>query len=255
MTTAAAGAVQSSLDDEVLTISLARPAKLNAITPAMVDELAAALDAAAAPEVRVVVLRGEGRSFCAGADVHQSLGLETVDDAETFMSGLAAVLRRISSLPKPVVAAVQGHAVGGGAELALESDLRVVADDARLGFPDVALGSTPASLYQLVRMVGRSRAMDMALRGTELDASEMERLGVACAVVPADRLRDAALQVARDLRDRAGARSLRYAKEAVANAAEASRDADLATNVAAMLVCHTSVEQRAYVAGFGTRDA
>jgi enoyl-CoA hydratase/carnithine racemase len=243
--------IRTEQGDGILVVTLARPAKLNALTPAMVDDLAAALDAAAAPDIRVVILEGEGRSFCAGADVHESLGLGDLDDAESFLRSLAGVLRRVSSLPKPVVAAVQGHAVGGGAELALEADLRVVADDALLGFPDVALGSTPASLYQLVRIVGRSRAMDMALRGTQLDAAAMERLGVACEVVAPGELRDAALAVARDLRDRAGARSLRFAKEAVAHATETGREADLAANVSAMLACHTSPEQRAYVSGFG----
>lgn len=246
--------VRRRLDAGVLAITLARPGKLNALTPAMVGDLAAALDAAAAPDVRVVVLAGEGRAFCAGADVHESLGIEDLDGADRFLRGLAGVLRRISALPKPVIAAVQGHAVGGGAEIALEADLRVVADDARLGFPDVALGSTPASLQPLVRMVGRARAFDMALLGTELDAAELERLGVASRVVARGRLHDAALELARTLRDRASARSLRYAKEAVALAETAPREADLAANVSAMLACHASAEQRAYVAGFDGRS-
>lgn len=245
--------VRSTLDAGILSITLARPAKLNALTQAMVDDLARALEDAASPEVRVVVLAGQGRSFCAGADVKESLGIEEPDLADSFLTALARVLGLVSSLPKPVVAAVQGHAVGGGAELALEADLRVLADDAVLGFPDVALGSTPASLYQLVRMVGSSRALDMALLGTELDAPTMERFGMATRVVAPDGLEAAALAVARTLRDRASARSLRYAKEAVAHAGTASRAGDLAANVSAMLACYASDEQRRYVAAFGER--
>jgi enoyl-CoA hydratase/carnithine racemase len=246
-----AGTVRRELADGILTITLARPAKLNALTPAMVEELAVALAAAAHPAVRVVLLAGEGRAFCAGADVGESLAIEDPDRADEFLRGLASVLSGISRLPKPVVAAVQGHAVGGGAELALEADLRIVADDAVLGFPDVALGSTPASLYQLVRMVGRSRSLEMAMLGTELDAAEMRRFGIANRMVPRAALADAALALARELRDRASARSLRYAKEAVMHADVATRDADLAANVNAMLACYGSDEQRRYVDRFG----
>jgi enoyl-CoA hydratase len=241
------------VDAGILTVTLSRPAKLNALTPLTVEQLGLAFEAATAPEVRVVVLAGEGRSFCAGADVVQSLGLRDRDAAGAFLRGLAGVLARISSLPKPVVAAVQGHAVGGGAELALEADLLVAADDAVLGFPDVALGSTPASLWQLVRKAGHARAVDMAMLGTELDAAEMQTLGIATRVVAPEELLESALDVARTLRDRAGARSLRYAKEAVAHAETATRSADLAANVSAMLDCHFSDEQRGYVAGFSAR--
>jgi enoyl-CoA hydratase/carnithine racemase len=245
--------VRRCLEDGILSVTLARAEKLNALTEAMVDGLSAAFVAAASPDVRVVVLAGEGRSFCTGADVKESLGIEDPERADAFLTTLARVLGSISSLPKPVVAAVQGHALGGGAELALEADLRVVADDAVLGFPDVALGSTPATLYQLVRMVGRSRALDMVLLGAELDATTMERLGMASRVVCADGLTAAALEVARMLRDRAGPRPLRYAKEAVASADVASREGDLAANVSAMLACYASDGQRRYVANFGGR--
>ncbi|MEA2443619.1 MAG: hypothetical protein QOJ12_911 [Thermoleophilales bacterium] len=249
----AAGAVRRELTDGILTVTLDRPAKLNALTPAMVDELAVALAAAAHPAVRVVLLAGEGRAFCAGADVAESLGIEDQERADAFLRALASVLSAISKLAKPVVAAVQGYAVGGGAELALEADLRIVSDDAVLGFPDVALGSTPASLYQLLRMVGRSRALEMAMLGTQLDAGEMRRLGIANRLVPRAHLGDAALALAHELRDRASARSLRYAKEAVMHADVATREADLAANVSAMLACYASDEQRRYVERFGAR--
>jgi enoyl-CoA hydratase/carnithine racemase len=247
----AEGLVKTRLEDGLLVVTLARPEKLNALTPAMVRELDAAIAAALEPEVRVVVLLGEGRSFCAGADVTESLGIEDLERAHDFLTALAAVLTRISSLPKPVIAAIQGHAVGGGAELALEADIRLAADDACLGFPDVALGSTPATLYALVRLIGRGRALEMAMLGTELDAASMERLGVVSRVVPREALEREALVVAGDLRDRASARSLRFAKEAVLHA-EHAREADLRANINAMLACYGSPEQRSYVGGFGT---
>lgn len=236
-----------------MSVALARPAKLNALTQAMLDDLVVAFSAAAAPEVRVVALAGDGRSFCAGADVQESLAIEDPDRVDRFLTTLARVLAMMSSLSKPVVAALQGPVLGGGAELALEADIRVVASDAVLGFPDVALGSTPATLYRLVRMVGQARAADMAMLGTELRAPEMKQLGMVSRVVVREELEAATLDVARTLRDRSGARSLRYAKEALAHASTASREGDLAANVSAMLACYGSVEQRRYVAAFGAR--
>lgn len=245
--------IERRLEAGVMTLTLARPEKLNALSPALVEQLDQGLAEVAGDDaVRVLVLRGAGRSFCAGADVVESLGPADLDRARRFLEGLAGVLRRISTLPLPVIAAVQGAAVGGGAELALEADLRVVADDARISFPDVALGSTPATLYPLLRLVGRARATEMALLGTEVGAEEMLRLGIAHRVVDPSELEGAAQTLAERLRDRAGARSLRLAKEAVRHAEGSSREADLRANVEAMLACHLSPEQRAFVRGFGT---
>jgi enoyl-CoA hydratase/carnithine racemase len=248
------GLLTTSFDAGILVLGLNRPERLNALSPALVEELGDALDRAERPDVRVVVLRGEGRSFCAGADVHEALGIEDLDAAAAFLTSLAAVLHRISTLPAPVVAAVQGHAVGGGAELALEADLRVVAEDAVLSFPDVALGSTPASLHRLVRLVGRGRAAAIAMLGEDLGAAEMLRAGVAQRVTPASELDAAALELATTLRDRASGRSLRFAKEALNLAEDPSRTVELRANVAAMLACYASKEQRAFVAGFGGRS-
>ncbi|HEY1854232.1 MAG TPA: enoyl-CoA hydratase/isomerase family protein [Solirubrobacterales bacterium] len=246
--------VEHSLEGGVLTLTLARPQKLNAISPALAAELQAGLVRAGEDDVRVVLLRGAGRSFCAGADVRLALGADRAG-AERFLDLLADVLRRIHALPKPVVAAVQGDAVGGGAELALEADLRIVADDARLCFPDVGLGSTPASAYQLVRHLGRARAMRMALLGEPLDAAEMEELGLTVGVVAPERLKAAAATLAVRLRDAGPARSLALAKQAVTRAAEGSREAELRANVGAMLACHEDPRQRAYVSAFGRPGA
>jgi enoyl-CoA hydratase/carnithine racemase len=246
--------IASTCDKQILTITLERPKKLNALTPEMVIALRDALARAARDDVRVVVLRGAGTSFCAGADVHASLGLEDPAAAEAFLSSLADVLAAISSLPKPVIAAIQGHIVGGGAELALEADLRIAADTARLTFPDVALGSTPATAYQLVHHVGKALASEIVLLGTPLPANEMQRVRLVVDVVEAECLWAAAGELAAQLRDRAGSRSLRLAKQGLALPERHDREHDLRANVDAMLECHTAPEQQAYVAGFGDRQ-
>lgn len=246
--------VRQARDDGVLTLTLSRPEKLNALTAAGLDELIAALaEADRDDDVRVVLLQGEGRSFCAGADVGEVLARPDLDDAHDFLSRLAGVLRAISLLPKPAVAAVQGHAAGGGAELALEADLRVAAVDAELWFPDVGIGSTPASLHRLYRCVGRAKTTEMALLGTRLGAAEMLRAGLVTEVVGAAELEEAGLRLARRLAELAPA-SLRLAKEAVRLAEEASREVDLAANVAAMLVRWQSAEQAEAAVRFGKRS-
>lgn len=239
--------VRESVDDGVLTLTLARPEKLNALTTAMVEDLGDALRRARRPDIRAVAILGEGSSFCAGADVDESLGLVEMDAAERFLNGLAEVLRGIHTLPKPVIAGVQGHAAGGGAEIALEADLRIAAADAQLWFPDVGVGSTPASAWQLVRIVGKSRASAMAMLRERLDAERMAELGLAHAVVSPAELPGAVAALAGRLRDEAGALSLQFAKQGLNLAASADRETDLRQNVAAMLACQFSEDQRAAV--------
>jgi enoyl-CoA hydratase/carnithine racemase len=206
--------------------------------------LAAELAAAGRDQrVRVVVLCGEGRSFCAGADVNAELAHTDLERANDFLLGLAEVLRRISLLPQPVIAAVQGHACGGGAEIALEADFRVAADDAQIWLPDVGIGSTPASVYQLLRYVGRARTTSMVLLSERLSAADMLSLGMVSAVVPREELETAAVELARRLCERSPT-SLRLGKQAVRLADEASREADLTANVAAMLVCYAGAAQQ-----------
>lgn len=243
--------VEQALDGHILTLTLARPDKLNALTETMLDRLAAGLERAQESDVRVVVLRGRGTSFCSGADVAESLGIPDLEGASSFLEHLAEVLRRISSLPKPVVAAVQGHAAGGGAEIALEADLRVVADDAALWFPDVAIGSTPASVWQLYRMVGKAVTTEMVMLGRRLDAADMARHGMVHSVIAAEQLHAAAHRLAERLRDAGSEVSMRHAKRAIDLAGQATRQQDLDSNVAAMLVCYWSDEQRQTVEGFG----
>jgi enoyl-CoA hydratase len=200
----------------------------------------------------VVVLRGEGRSFCAGADIGQELAHGDLARANDFLVRIADVLRRISLLPQPVIAAVQGHACGAGAEIALEADLRIAAEDAQVWLPDVGIGSTPASVYQLLRYVGRARTTAMVLLSQRLNAPDMLSLGMVSAVVPGEELENAALELALRLCERTPT-SLRLGKQAVRLADEASRETDLAANVAAMLVCYAGGAQQEAAARFTSK--
>jgi enoyl-CoA hydratase/carnithine racemase len=247
--------IERSLEAGVLSLALNRPKKLNALSPAMVDELDQALGEAEAAEVRVVAITGRGTSFCSGADVSESLALSDRAAARRFLERLGSVLDRISRLEKPVVAGFQGHAAGGGAEIVLEADLRIAASDAQLWLPDVGIGSTPVSLWRLERMVGYSRAAEMALLGTRLEAEELERLGVVGEVVPPGELANAVAELAARLRDRSGPTPLRHAKRSLQIAAEADRRSDIERNLEAMLACYYGEDQAQAVSRFAQADA
>lgn len=198
---AASGWVRTRRDGAVLTVTLDRPDQLNAQTPATWSALAdvgASLD----DEVRVVVVRGEGRAFSAGLDrslvdassttgggLGELAGMP-VADARERIRGYQSGFRWLRSPGVVSVAAVQGHAIGAGAQLALACDLRVFADDARLQLPEVTLGLVPdlTGTSTLVELVGYSRALEMCLTGRAVGAAEAQAIGLATLVVPRARL-------------------------------------------------------------------
>jgi len=183
-----ADAVTTALDAGVFTVTLNRPDKRNALTGAMVAMLHAALERADhGADVRLVVIRGAGRDFCAGADLEELLGSADRDPAENERDALAlgTVFTAIRSLSKPVVAAVQGRALAGGAGLATACDIVLVAESATLGYPEMQRGFVPAMVMTLLRrLVGEKVALDLALTGRTVGAAEAARLGLISRVVP-----------------------------------------------------------------------
>ena len=191
-----AGWVRTSRDGAVLTVTLDRPDQLNAQTPATWSALAA-IGASLDDDVRVVVLRGEGRAFSAGLDrsmfdLSSSGTLADIvqlphDEAQERIREYQAGFRWLRSPGIVSVAAVQGHAIGAGMQLALACDLRVLADDAQLRLPEATLGLVPdlTGTSNLVELVGYSRAMEICLTGRAVKAAEAHAIGLANLVVPA----------------------------------------------------------------------
>ncbi len=183
--------LRSDTDDGVTTLVLNRPEKRNALAAAMVEELLRLLaEAGADPDVRVVALRGSGRDFCAGADLgeiaaSQSKGTEAgLADAQR----LGEVFLTMRRLPQPVVAVVQGRALGGGCGLATACDLVLAHEDASLGYPEVHLGFVPALVMSILkRKVGDSTAFELLLRGRGITARESASIGLVNQVIPGDR--------------------------------------------------------------------
>src|SRR5688500_18387981 len=199
------GWVRTSRDGAVLTVILDRADQLNAQTPATWTALAA-VGASLEDDVRVVVLRGEGRAFSAGLDRSLfssapgtdgglgDLGRLPAEEAQERIRGYQAGFRWLRSPGIVSIAAVHGHAIGAGAQLALACDLRVFAEDAQLRLPEVTLGLVPdlTGTSTLVELVGYARALELCLTGRAVGAAEARAIGLATAVVPAAEL-DAAV--------------------------------------------------------------
>ena len=173
--------------DRIATLTVNRPDKLNALNDATMVELGRAIDALRAQkDVTGIVLTGAGRAFVAGADIAELRAKSSAEAYELARRG-QAVFRRFETSPKPVIAAVNGFALGGGCELALSCHVRLASDAAKFGQPEVKLGITPGygGTQRLARLVGRGRALQLLLTGEMIDAAEALRIGLVNRVVPA----------------------------------------------------------------------
>jgi enoyl-CoA hydratase len=207
--------VRVELADQIATIRLDRP-KLNALNAQVRTEIAAAAAQVAQDSaVRAVILYGGERVFAAGADIKEMAPLGAAEMSQ-WAAALQAALNDVAAIPQPVVAAVTGYALGGGLELALCADFRVLGESAKVGQPEIQLGVIPGAggTQRLPRLIGPAKAKDLIFTGRHVDAAEALALGLADQVVP-----DAAVyQAAKDLVARyttGPALALRAAKQAV----------------------------------------
>src|SRR5262245_33613569 len=172
----------------VLTLTINRPSVLNALNGRLIDDLTRIVEHARDDAgVRVLIVTGAGdKAFVAGADISELARQAPADARETSRRG-QVLFDRIEHLGKPVIAAVHGFALGGGCELAMACTIRLAADTARFGQPEINLGLMPgfAGTQRLPRLVGRGRALEMLLTGTAIDAAEALRIGLVNRVVPA----------------------------------------------------------------------
>jgi enoyl-CoA hydratase len=188
--------------DAVRVVTIHRPDKLNALDSHTLDALQAAFaDAAAAPGVRVVVLTGSGpKAFVAGADISEMNGLTPVQGRDFSLRG-QRLMRFVETLPKPVVAMVNGFALGGGLELAMCCHLRIAADSAKVGQPEINLGLIPGfgGSQRLLRLAGRAATLELCLTGAPIDAARALQLGIVNKVVPAADLEAETMKLATQL--------------------------------------------------------
>lgn len=211
----------------VLLLQLNRPYKRNALSMALLAALQQALTLAADDDaVACVILTGCGPAFCAGADIADmhARGIAAYDDPRRF-----AAQDAVAHFPKPLLAAINGYALGGGLELAMMCDILIAADDARLGLPEINLGAFPGDggTQRLPRLTGKSVAMHMILTGDAVDAAQAQRIGLVTEVVPAHDLLPRAIALATMIAGKSP-QALRRAKQAVLLAFEAPLSAGLA---------------------------
>jgi enoyl-CoA hydratase len=203
-------------EDGVAVLTISRPEALNAMNVAMLHELREVIEQVESDdEVRVLVITGSGKAFVAGADIAHMCGFSPQEAKEWSDLG-QGTLGKIASMKKPVIAAVNGYALGGGTELAMACDIRVASDRAVFGQPEVKLGMIAGfgGTQRLPRLVGAGKAKEMLFTGDLYDAEAAREMGLVNKVVPAGELLDYCLDMARRIASR-GPRAVRLSKEAV----------------------------------------
>ncbi|MFD7157555.1 enoyl-CoA hydratase/isomerase family protein [Kribbella sp. NPDC059898] len=234
--------VNLTVSEGVGTIRLDRP-KMNALNVQVQEEIRAAAEAATAnDDVRAVVVYGGERVFAAGADIKEMADMSYADMVKR--SGpLQSALTAVAAIPKPTVAAITGYALGGGCELALCTDYRIAADDAKLGQPEILLGIIPGAggTQRLSRLIGPSKAKDLIYTGRFVDAAESLQIGLVDKVVPAAAVYTEAVAWALQFANGA-AMALRAAKEAI----DSGLGVELSTGL--------EIERQQFAALFATED-
>jgi enoyl-CoA hydratase len=181
----------TSLENNIFTITINRPDKLNALNKTVMEELSAVMDEVhKTPEIRSVIITGAGpKSFVAGADISEFVGLNAAEGMELARKG-QAVFFKIENSPKPVVAAVNGFALGGGCELALACHFRLASENAKFGQPEVNLGLIPGygGTQRLTQLIGKGRSLELLMSAGMVDAQTALQYGLVNYVVSADQL-------------------------------------------------------------------
>ena len=209
--------VKTEIRDGLLVLTVDRPKVLNALNAQTVEEIGSVFEDALADEsVRAVIVTGGGeKAFVAGADINELATKSPITGKETSERG-QFVLSRIEKFPKPVIAAINGFALGGGCELALACHIRIASERAQIGLPEVTLGIIPGygGTQRMARLLGKAKALELILTGDRIPAGEAEKIGLVNKVVSADALMSVAEELARKIMSRSPV-AVRAALEAV----------------------------------------
>ncbi len=234
------------IDSGIATVTFKRPKAMNALNLALLKEFGQALDEIALDEsIRALILTGAGeKAFIAGADIGELATFNTLQ-AKIFSQAGHEVINRLQEIPIPVIAAVNGYALGGGSEVALACDFIYASTNAMFGLPEISLGLIPGfgGTQRLPRLIGRNRAKEMIFTGKMISAEEAEKIGLVNRVCAPETLLNEVLKTARTITDK-GKVSLRAAKEAI----NAGVDSDLVTGcrieIDAFALCMASEDAR-----------
>jgi enoyl-CoA hydratase len=237
--------------DHVAVLTINRPEALNALNLDVLADLKDAVERAERDEdVYVLVITGAGRAFVAGADIAQMKDFSPVE-ARAFGEFGNAVFYKIETLSKPVIAAVNGFALGGGCELACACDIRIASDRAKFGQPEVGLGITPGfgGTVRLPRIVGAAKAKELIFTARTIDAQEALKIGLVSDVVPAESLMETALSLAQAMAANAQV-AVRQAKASIHNALQCDVVSALRFEAQAFAVCFSTEDQKDAMTAF-----
>ena len=238
-----------SRDGNVGIITLNRPERLNAINGGLLRDFIEQLKTAREDkEVISVILTGAGRAFCAGEDLKESSAGKSFETWIEETDGLQEIQRMIMSLGKPLIAAIQGYALGGGCEFAMSCDIRIATEDAKFGFPETEVGLTvtTAGIKLLTQIVGLGKAKELVFTGEFVDAHEALRIGLANKVVPAERLIDEALGMANKIGEKSPL-ALKLSRIAIEQGLHSSFEQILEIEANHLLICISAQNQKEFV--------
>ena len=247
----AMGFVDYEVEGHVGIMTINRPKALNALNEDVLKDLGAAFDAVDLDEIRVVILTGAGeKSFVAGADI-AAMSTMTKAEGEAFGKFGNDVFRKIEIFPVPVIAAVNGFALGGGNELAMSCDIRICSENAVFGQPEVGLGITPGfgGTQRLARLIGPGKAKEMVYGGRNIKADEAYRVGLVNAVYPQEELMAAAKKLASGIAKNAPI-AVRNCKKAINDGLEADMDQAIVVEEKLFGDCFETEDQKEGMAAF-----
>ena len=232
-------------ENHIATVTINEPKTLNALNSKLLEELGAAFDMLANDaEVRVIILTGAERAFVAGANIQEMSGLN-YDQAKVFGAKGASVFRKIETCPQPVIAAVNGFALGGGSELAMACDIRIASEKAKFGQPEVGLGITPgfSGTQRLARLIGFAKAKELIFTGKVIAADEALAIGLVNQVVEPEVLMDKVLAMAADIAKQAPI-AVQKSKEAINNGWDMTIDKGIDYEVELFAQCFETEDQK-----------
>ncbi len=231
--------------EHVCTVKINNPSSLNALNSKIIKELDYAFsEIAKNKEIYSVIITSEGRAFVAGADISEMEGMDGREGREFGSSG-ANLFRKIEKLPIPVIAAVNGYALGGGCELALACDIRIASEYAKFAQPETGLGITPgfSATYRLPKIVGVAKAKELIYTGVTINAQEALQIGLVNKVVKADELIMTAESMARTIAERAPV-AVRNSKRAIEEGLDSESDAAIANELNLFSECFDTMDQK-----------
>jgi methylglutaconyl-CoA hydratase len=244
--------IKIASEGDLAFLTLNRPERRNALSPQLIEELLAALDAVEAGPDRVLIITGEGQSFCSGMDLEYLRGLAGQSPEQNLADARRTVrmFRRLWSYPKPIITAVNGAAVAGGCGIATLGDVTLASEEARFGYTEVRVGFIPALISAFLQLqVGEKVARDLLLSGRIFGAAEAQALGLVAKVVPAAQLLPAAREVAASLVANSPG-GLRVTKRLLVRVAEAELDRRLEMGIAESVAIRATADFREGLAAF-----